>query len=95
MMNIITTKEYERAKIDFLYRHGDFKIVTSPMDNSGMYHKDYICDDGAAWYEINRPIYRHAEVEINKAKVIVNVKLFESEGWSTDDSTSLYCYEQF
>lgn len=95
MMQIVTTKEYEKAKIAFLHKHEDWKVTTSPMDESGMYYKDYVCVDGAVWNEVNRPVYRNTEVEVNKAKVKVHVKLFETEGWSTDNSTSIYCYEQF
>lgn len=93
-MNIVTTKEYETAKINFLHKHNDWKVETSPMDEYGTYYKTYICNDGAVWNECNRPVYRKAKVEICKTMVEVEVKLFETEGWSTE-SESIYCYEKF
>lgn len=98
-MNIISTKEYENRKIAFLHRHDDWKVETSPMDEYGRYHKTYICTDGAVWTEVNEPEYATASAEVEvkgvKVKIEQQVKLFRTEGWSTDDATSIYCYEKF
>lgn len=94
-MNILTTAEYEKKKIAFLHKHSDWQVETSPMDEYSTYHKTYTCTDGAQWTEVNRPVFKTVEVEVNKCKVKVEVKLFETEGWSTDDAISIYCYEKF
>ena len=65
------------------------------MDEYGTYHKTYACTDGAVWFEVNRPTYEKATVEVKGVKVQVEIKLFETEGWSTDNSQSIYCYEKF
>lgn len=98
-MRVLTTSEYEKAKIEFLHRHNDWTVETSPMNQYGEYHKTYICEDGAVWTELNRPVDADTEVEVEickvKVKTKVQVKLLETEGWSTDDATSIYCYEKF
>ena len=95
----ITTKEYEEKKIAFLHRHNDWKTETSPMDEYGRYHKTYICTDGAVFTEVNEPYYEEAaaEVEVKGVKITIRqtVKLFRTEGWSTDNSISMICYEKF
>lgn len=94
-MNILTTAEYEKKKIAFLHKHNDWQVETSPMNEYGEYHKTYICTDGAQWTELNRPVYKTIEAEVCKAKVKVDVKMFETEGWSTDNAESIFCYEKF
>lgn len=94
-MNILTTKEYEDTKIAFLHRHDDWKVETSPMDEYGTYYKTYTCIDGAIWNEVNRPIYDKVKIEVRKTMVEAEVKLLETEGWNTDDASSIYCYEKF
>lgn len=98
-MNIITTSEYEKRKIAFLHKHSDWTVETSPMDEYGRYHKTYACTDGAVWTEINEPVYETAEAEVEvkgvKFTIKQEVKLFRTEGWSTENPTSIYCYEKF
>lgn len=98
-MNIISTKEYEVRKIAFLHKHEDWKVETSPMDEYGRYHKTYACTDGAVWTEINEPEYQTVDVETEvrglTVKIKQEVKLFRTEAWSTEDATSIYCYELF
>ena len=92
--NVMTSAEYEKAKIAFLHKHEDWEVETGPMNQYGEYSKTYRCVDGATWWELNRPVDADAEVEICKCKVKVNVKMLETEGWSTE-SGSIYCYEKF
>lgn len=94
-MTILTAKQYEEQKHAFLHKHDDWQVETSPMDSDGKYHKEYICTDGAIWYEIMRPVYETAEVTVKGVKVSVNVKLFETEGWSSDNAASIFYYEKF
>lgn len=94
-MNIVTTEEYMNMKNLFLQKHGDWQAHTSPMDSDGRYCKNYICDDGAIWTEVNRPVWKTLEADICKCHVSVDVKFFETEGFNTDDSSSIYCYEKY
>lgn len=98
-MRTVSTAEYEKAKIAFLHRHDDWTVETSPMDEYCCYHKTYVCTDGAVWNEVNMPVWETAEAEVEvkgvKVKIQKDVKLFCTEGWSTDDACSIYCYEKF
>lgn len=95
----ITTAEYNSRKLAFLRKHEDWTVETSPMNEYGQYHKTYACTDGAIFTEINEPAYETVEVETEvkgvKIRIKQEVKLFRTEGWSTDDATSITCYEKF
>lgn len=95
----VSTQEYESKKQTFLKRHNDWEVITSPMDEYGRYHKSYICSDNAVWTEINEPEYEKVKIdtEVKGVKVTIeqDIKLFRTEGWSTDDPTSIICYEKF
>lgn len=90
----VTTREYEKTKAEFLHRHPDWNVFTSPMDEYGCWHKDYICEDGHTWTECMRPVHKKVEIEVAKCKVQVEIKLLETEGWSTE-SGSIFCYEKY
>ncbi len=94
-MLILNYDTFNAVKKDFLMRHGDWSVETSPMDEYGTYYKDYICEDGAQWHEVMRPVYEKATVEVKGVKVDVTVKLLETEAYNTDDSVSIYYYEKF
>ena len=94
-MNIVTAKEYEKEKVEFLHSHKDWNVITSPMDENGKYHKEYVCDNGDIWFEICKPYEDTVETEINRCKLNVDVTLFETEFWSTSDSVSKFYYEPF
>lgn len=99
MAMVFTTAEYEAKKIEFLHKHINWEVDTSPMNQYGEYHKNYICEDGAVWTELVRPVDSEAIVDVEickcKFKTKISVKMLEVEGWSTDDSRSIYCYEKF
>lgn len=92
----MTYQEFSAIKRQFFKKHNsDFTANTSPMNQDGSYHKDYIFEDGAQWTECMRPVWREATVQVENVEIKVNVKLFETEAWSTDDATSIFYYERF
>lgn len=92
-MNIVSYQEYAERKTIFLREHGDWKVETSPMIEDS-YHKTYICEDGHCWYEYSRPIYADTIVEVRGVRVETQVRLLETEAWSTEDK-SMYYYEAY
>lgn len=95
-MKILTSHEFDIRKHSFLTRHGGDVIVnTSPMEDNGVYYKTYVCSDGSQWFERMSPVFKTADVEVCRTRVKVDVKLFETEAWNTDDSTSVFYYEKF
>lgn len=94
-------RTYDNEKQSFIKKHSqtNWKIETSSMDEYGRYHKEYVFEDGAIWYEVMSPEWfkMDVEVEINfcKVKRTIEVKMFRTEFWSTDDSHSKYYYEEF
>lgn len=95
----VNYEEYGNAKHDFIKKHGngEWKVETSPMDEYGRYHKEYIFDDGAIWYEIMSPEYFKQEVEVahTMVKVTVEIKMFRTEFWNSDNAQSKFYYEKF
>lgn len=91
-MNIVTREEYNEVVGKFFANHVVINVETSPMVNDE-YHKVYHCENGACLYEHNRIVVEEAEVEVKGIKVNVNIKLWETETWSTE-FPSMYLYEQ-
>lgn len=92
----VTDVRYRYEREMFFRKHNcDFEVQTSQMDEYGMYHKEYIFADGAIWYEVMSPEYVKEEVNIKLCKVTVEVKMFRTEFWSSDDSVSKFYYEKF
>ena len=92
----VTYETYMESKIAFIKKHhGEFYVQTSPMDEYDRYHKEYFFEDGAVWYEVMGPSYQVAITEVKMAKVKVEVKMFETEFWTSDDAKSRFCYEQY
>ena len=93
---VVNYKEYEELKKRFFEKHDyNYSIETSQMDEYGCYHKEYIFEDGNIWHESYRPTYEKAVVEIKKVSVEVEVKMFCTEFWNTEDSKSKCMYEKF
>ena len=89
-------QEYTELKGKFFKKHNvDYRIETSPIDEYGQYHKEYLFADEAIWCESYRPTFEKVVVEVKKVNVEVEVKMFCTEFWNTDDSTSKYMYEKF
>lgn len=88
--------EYNEDKNSFFKKHNyNFKCDTSSMDEYGRYHKEYVFEDGAVWYEVMSPTWQNVEVEVKLVKVVVKVKLLSTEFWSSDNASSKYYYEKF
>lgn len=95
-MTIVDSAEYNAQKKAFIKKHKGLKRVdTSSMDEYSSYHKEYICEDNAMWYEVMSPYYKTVEMEINKCKVSLDVKLFQTEFWDSDNSNSRFYYENY
>lgn len=94
-----TTFDYESytdAKQKFFKRHDNsFRAQTSQMDEQGIWHKEYIFDDDAVWYETYTPVVEQANASIHGMSFKVDVKLLRTEFWCTDDSKSNYYYERW
>ena len=88
-------------KHNFILKHrtADWSVDTSPMDKYGKYVKTYIFSDGAIMVEVNRPVWRKAEAEVEIEGVIVkiseDVKLLETEAWTNEDPNSVKFYEKW
>lgn len=92
----VNYKDYTSEKKAFFNKHhNDFRCETSSMDEYGRYHKTYVFADNAVWYETMGPTYETAEVEIKFVKVTVEVKMFRTEFWSSDNANSKYYFEKF
>ena len=92
---IVTYKEYVEDKKAFFEKHEyNYLVETSPMDEYGVYYETYNFADGAQWYERMSPEIVEEELEVLKIKVVVEIKLFKTEFWSTE-SGSKYYYERF
>ena len=95
-MKVVNYEEYTNAKQEFLKAHDyDYRIQTSPMDEYGSYHKEYICEDGAIFYEVMSPVTENVTVEVHKVTMTVPVKFLRTEFWSSDNAESGYYYEKF
>lgn len=92
-MDILTNKEYEQKKIDFLHEADDWTVETSLMNDYG-YVKTYFCNNGNILFEVNRPVYETVDVVVKGIKVQTKVKLFESQMYSNKFS-SVFTYEKF
>lgn len=85
-----------QIKLDFARKHGGAEVFTSAFANE-QYVKTYIAEDGATMIEVVRTVWEKAEAEVEvkgvKVKLEKDVKLIETEIWSTDDATSKKFYE--
>lgn len=89
-------KKYSADKKAFFNKHkNNFDCMTTQMDQYGRYGKIYNFEDGAIWYENMAPTYETAEVMVKLVPIKVEVKMFRTEYYSTDDATSKYYYEKF
>lgn len=92
-MRQVTMQEFYKAQSEFTCKHTILNVYTSSMKDNA-YHKHYIAEDGAEMWENNRLITEPVEVEIHGIKCKAIVKFWETECWSTDDSKSMYMYQQ-
>lgn len=92
----VSYNDYINEKKEFFEEHcNDFKCDTSSMDEYGRYWKTYSFEDGAQWCEVMSPTYETVEVEIKFVKVKVEVKMFRTEFWRSDEIGRKFYYEKF
>jgi len=91
----VSYEVYNSDKQAFFNKHNksDWKVDTSPMDEYGVYFKNYYFDDGAVWSERMEIKHIPTEVEVKMVKVAVEVELQEIEYWSTETPSKCY-YER-
>lgn len=95
-----TYRQYRSEKDAFFRKHKhDFQTYTSPLNEYNVYYKDYVFADGAHWYERMGPTFEtaSASVEVNGITVEIkqDIKLFETEYFSSDDANSKKYYEKW
>lgn len=90
----MTEREYKQ---NFIKKHGknDWRVETSSIDEYGKYVKIWIFGDGAQLTEVNRPVWEKVKVWVKGVEIEVDVKLFETECWNTDDAKSYKWYEKY
>jgi hypothetical protein len=95
---MVNYEEYEHKKHEFLAGIGEWNVYTSPVDEYGRYHKEYVSQKGT-WYEVMTPVIERvkAETEVHDLKVEVQqaVKFLRIEFWSTKDPDSKFYYERW
>ena len=85
-------KEFYDAQAKFVSMHQISIIETSPMVHDS-YSKHYIAEDGAEMWEHNRIVTETIYATIHGVNVKTEVKMWESECWSTDNSKSIFMYQ--
>ena len=96
-MTMVTYKDYSNDLAHFINKHSiksELISVNTSGYEGGVYRKEYMFEDGASFYEVNRNIKGEANAETVGLKFKVKVDLIEHEYWSTDDSKSKYWYEK-
>lgn len=95
---LVNYQEYEKFKLEFLQSHdNDFKIVEHPSQSSvSAYCKEYVCTDGAIFYEIIEldATYNMQVGNTPLGAITTLVSCTMIEGWSTNDSISRVYYEK-
>lgn len=89
-MNKVAMNEFYEAQRNFLNKHD------CRMEQSGdckCYYKNWMSEDGSFMVEINRIITEEVEVEVKGIKCKVQVKLFETECYSSEFG-SMYMYQR-
>lgn len=91
-----TYNDYIEVKKAFFKKHNnEFTTHTSSLDEYNGYHKEYVFEDGAIWYEVNSIEYVEYEVEVKMVKIKEQAKMLRTEFWSSDDARSSYYYERY
>lgn len=90
----MTSKEYWDKKMTFFKKHPMDTVHTSPMDEYGGYHKTYICEDGAQWFESMGIVPVTERVVVRGVAVNVTVDLFRTEFWNTEEAGTGVYYEE-
>ena len=102
-MKITTWEEYTKAKKEFIKKHSkiaDWKVETSSLNEYNIYHKEYVFEDGAVFYERMAPVWKKAGAEVEVVHGVhvwieQEVKLLEIEYYRTDNTESCVYYERY
>ena len=92
-MRVVTYNEYNEEKQKFFRKHKNNFTETTKGNSAEYYSHVYAFADGAVWNEVMTREQCQEEVTIHYCKVKVDVDLFRTEFWSTDDADSKYYYE--
>lgn len=92
-MTICTMSEYNKDLRDFLNKHENINECTFVEGET--IRKMFCSEDGKTFYEVSRPVYETATVDVKGIAITVDVKLFETEWWSDDNSKSKYMYAKY
>ena len=96
-MKTVDYQQYEKDLNAFILKHSkksDLHVWTSPFKD-GEYRKEYLFEDGASFYEINRHDYEEEiTTTVHGISVKATVKLIKHEYFSTDESESKLWYER-
>lgn len=91
----VTMKEYYKDMENFFKKHdskAERTTYTSPMENNS-YYKETSWENGANWYEVTALIEEMVEAEAHGIKVMVPVKMWRTEYWTTEQA-SKYAYSR-
>lgn len=92
----IDYRDYTNEKQEFFKAHHyDYRVCTSGLDEYNRYHKEYIFEDGAIWYEVMGAVTEGATINIHGLEINTDVKLYRTEYWSTENATSKFYYERY
>lgn len=91
-MNVVTSKEYDDEKRQFFAKHGTFRINTS-AGSAEYYHKEYVFEDNAVWYEVMMRVSEPVHVEVKKCHITMEADLLRTEYYNSDDADSKYYFE--
>lgn len=96
-MQIVTYEDYDSEKKVFFKRHNNAYTCTTKGTSGEYYSKTYNFDDGATWYEVmqRKTITEDVFVEKYKCKVNVDIDLFETEFFNSEDGNSKFYYEKW
>ena len=95
MAATMTMKQYNDSKAAFYRKHYGERGYRERGGVEGETIRKAVCfDDGAVWNEVTEPVYETVEVEAHGLKFKVQVKLYRTEVWDTENSVSRYLYER-
>lgn len=95
MAKHLTMREYNDQKAAFYRKHFGERGGRESGSVDGETIRKTVCfEDGHVWNEITEPLYEKIEVEKYGLKFSVLVKMYRTEIWDSEDSSSRYLYEK-
>lgn len=89
-----TFTQYEEEKIAFFKKHNMNYIVHTSGLNNDSYHKEYIFEDGAVFYESSMKVEEVQIVEAHGLKTRVPVTYMKTEYWTSESGSKTF-YENW